>query len=98
MKVHELVTDELWATIEPLLPAHPSRPQGGRPRVADRAALCGVSFVLRTGIQWRMLPTELGCGSGVTCWQRLRDWAHAGVWHRLHRVLLERLDEAGKVD
>ena len=45
-----------------------------------------------------MLPAEMGCGSGMSCWQRLRDWHEAGVWAALHRVLLERLQAAGQVD
>ncbi len=98
MKVHELVDDELWAVIEPLLPTHPAQPRGGRPWLPDRPALCGIIFVLRTGIQWRWLPSELGCGCGITCWRRLRDWERAGVWHRLHHVLLEWLEEAGEFD
>ena len=83
MRVHELVNDELWAAIAPLLPPRAPHPKGGRPWADDRAALCGILYVLRTGIQWRMLPAELGCSSGVTCWRRLRDWARAGVWRRL---------------
>ena len=98
MRVHDLVSDELWAAIAPLLPPHPPHPQGGRPWVADRAALCGIVYVLKTGIQWRMLPRELGCGSGVTCWRRLRAWQEAGVWHALHRALLDRLGAADKID
>ena len=98
MKVHELVSGELWDALEPLLPPRPAQPRGGRPWLPDRPALCGILFVLRTGIQGRWLPQELGCGSGVTCWRRLRAWARAGVWHRLHRVLLARLDETGKLD
>ena len=93
-----LLPDELWAVIAPLLPPEPPKPRGGRPRVSDRAALTGVLFVLKTGIPWRMLPPELGCGSGMTCWRRLRDWQAAGVWHRLHRVLLDRLAEADRLD
>ena len=72
--------------------------QGGRPRVSDRAALTGIIFVLKSGIPWEMLPQELGCGSGVTCWWRLRDWQEAGVWDRLHRELLDRLGEADRID
>lgn len=87
----ELVSDELWEAIEPLLPEEPPKPKGGRPRVPDRATLAGIVFVLKTGIPWEMLPKEMGCGSGSTCWPRLRDWQEAGVWRRLHRVLLERL-------
>lgn len=98
MKVHALVTDELWAAIEPLLPPHPPHPKGGRPFLADRPALCGIIYVLKTGIDWNWLPLELGCGSGSTCWRRLRDWQEAEVWHRLHRALLDRLAGAERLD
>jgi transposase len=94
----ELVTDELLETIEPLLPPEPPKPQGGRPRIDDRAALTGIVFVLKSGIPWEMLPKEMGCGSGMTCWGRLKEWHEAGVWERLHRVLLDRLGEADQID
>ena len=94
----ELVTDELWETIEPLLPPEPPKPQGGRPRIDDRAALTGIVFVLKSGIPWEMLPKEMGCGSGMSCWRRFKEWHEAGVWERLHRVLLERLGEAEQID
>lgn len=93
-----LVSDELWSMIEPLLPPERPKPKGGRPPVAARAALTGILFVLRSGIPWEMLPLEMGCGSGVTCWRRLRDWQQAGVWERLHRELLNRLQEADRID
>ena len=95
---HELVTDELWAVVSPLLPEEPPKPKGGRPRCSDRDALRGIVFVLRSGIPWEMLPREVfGC-SGMTCWRRLRDWQRAGVWDALHRVLLKRLHRAGELD
>ena len=93
-----LVSDELWALVAPLLPPEPPKPKGGRPRVPDRAALTGIIFVLKSGIPWEMLPPELGCGSGVTCWRRLRDWQEAGVWDALHQTLLDRLGEAERID
>ena len=76
-----LVTDELWAALQPLLPPQPLRPQGkgGRPRLSDRRALTGILWVLRQSIPWERLPPELGCGSGMTCWRRLRAWQAAGV-------------------
>ena len=83
--------------IEPLLPAKAPKPMGGRSRYDDRLALVGIIFVLRSGIPWEMLPCEMGC-SGMTCWRRLRDWQQAGVWAGLHRVLLERLSDAGHLD
>jgi len=94
----ELVSDDLWREIEPLLPAEPPHPKGGRPRVPARAALTGILFVLYSGIPWEMLPQEMGCGSGMTCWRRLRDWHQAGVWHKLHRLMLDKLGIAGKID
>ncbi|TFL16195.1 IS5 family transposase [Jannaschia formosa] len=95
---HELVSDEMWAAVEPLLPEEPPKPKGGRPRVPDRDALRGIVFVLRSGLPWEMLPREVfGC-SGMTCWRRLRDWQQAGVWDRLHRTLLERLHRSGELD
>jgi transposase len=94
----ELVSDELWQIIKPLLPTEPSKAKGGRPRIPDRAVLSGIVFVLRSGIPWRMLPKEMGLGSGVTCWRRLRDWQRAGVWRRLYRALLDLLGRSGKVD
>ena len=97
MMAAPLVPDDLWAVIEPLLPPDLARPKGGRPRVSDRVALAGILFVLRTGIQWRDVPAEMGC-SGKTCWRRLVEWHAAGVWAALHRVLLERLREADRLD
>ena len=94
----ELVSDELWEVIEPLLPEEPPKPNGGRPRIDDRAALTGILFVLKSGIPWEMLPQEMGCGSGMTCWRRLKEWNEAGVWERLHRRLLDRLGEADQID
>ena len=93
-----ILSDELWSVIEPLLPPPKPRPKGGRPPIPDRAVLTGILFVLMTGIPWEMLPKEMGCGSGMTCWRRLQAWQEAGVWHRLHQVLLERLAEADQID
>jgi transposase len=93
-----LLSDELWEIIEPLFPAEPPKPKGGRPRVSNRAALTGILFVLKTGIPWEMLPQEMGCGSGMTCWRRLRDWQEAGIWDRLHLILLERLAKQDQID
>ncbi len=93
-----ILDDALWEVIAPLLPAQRPKPKGGRPRTDDRAALTGILFVLRSGIPWEMLPQELGCGSGMTCWRRLRDWQAAGVWDRIHQALLDRLGEREAID
>jgi transposase len=93
-----LLPDDLWDLIRPHLPARPPSPKGGRPRLDDRRALTGILFVLKTGIGWEDLPCEMGCGSGMTCWRRLRDWQQDGTWQKIHGVLLDRLDRAGKID
>ena len=93
-----LVSDELWAMVEPLLPVEGPKPKGGRPRVSNRAALTGIVFILKTGLPWEYLPQEMGCGSGMTCWRRLKEWHGAGVWQGLHLVLLERLHQADALD
>lgn len=93
-----LLSDALWAIIQPQLPIHAPGPKGGRPRLDDRRALTGILFVLKTGLPWEDLPAELNCGCGMSCWRRLRDWQADGTWDRIHAVLLERLHDAGKLD
>jgi len=94
-----IVPDGLWQRIEPLLPKPERNPRyPGRKRLPDRQVLCGILFVLHTGIQWEFLPQELGFGSGMTCWRRLEEWNRAGVWQRLHELLLAELHAAGKLD
>src|SRR5215471_9970613 len=93
-----LLSDELWAVIEPILPKWTPSPKGGQPPVPDRAALTGILFVLKTGIPWEDLPCEMNCGCGMTCWRRLRDWQADGTWDRIHEVLLGRLRGADKID
>ena len=93
------VSDELWELVEPLLPKKPRRARyPGRRRLPDREALSGILFVLHTGIPWMHLPQELGYGSGYTCWRRLDEWQQAGVWDRLHALLLARLRAAGEIE
>jgi transposase len=93
-----LLSDALWNLIQPLLPCRPRRLKSGRPCLPDRACLTGILFVLRSGIPWEMLPQELGCGSGMTCWRRLRDWQEAGIWQLIHFALLDWLARYGQID
>jgi transposase len=83
-----ILSDALWNEIEAFLPKPTRSPKGGRPAVSNRACMMGILFVLKSGVSWNMLPPEMGCGSGVTCWRRLRDWTKAGVWPKLHHWLL----------
>ena len=92
-----LVTDDLWAIVEPLLPKHEASPKGGHPRVPDRVCLTGILFVLKTGLPWEDFPQEMGC-CGMTLWNRLEEWRKAGVWDQLHRVLLGKLRQEDQID
>ena len=92
-----LIPDELWSLIEPHLPPERPIPYGRRP-IPNRQALIGILFVLKTGIPWEYLPQEMGCGCGMTCWRRLRDWQKAGVWDRILKVLQDKLGEQDRID
>jgi transposase len=93
-----LVSDDLWEAIKSWLPPEPTDARGGPPRVGHRAALAGILYVLRHGLRWRDLPQELGYGSGVTCWRRLRQWQQQGIWQAVHQTVLNWLGELGAID
>lgn len=92
-----LVSDALWALVEPLIPSTPPSPKGGQPPKSNRLCLTGLLFVLKTGIPWEDFPQEMGC-CGMTLWNRLRDWQRAGVWQKVHEVLLAKLRQADRID
>jgi transposase len=95
-----LVSDALWARIEPLLPPPKRRRRRypGRKPLDPRKVLTGIIFILKTGIPWEYLPVEMGCGCGMSCWNYLRAWQKAGVWQALHHALLDELQEADTID
>jgi transposase len=95
-KTKRALTDEQWERVAPHLPAHPPSPKGGRPRADDRACLEGILWLLRTGARWQDIPVDLPSGS--TCWRRLQAWAFDGVLEGVQAVLVEGLDELGKLD
>jgi transposase len=88
--------DRLWDRVRHLLPPPPPHPKGGRPFADHRSCFEGIVCVLRNGLRWRQMPA--GYPSGVTCWRRHRQWTEAGVWHRVWKLVLAELDEAGKLD
>jgi transposase len=92
------ISDDLWEAIQPRLPPEPARCHGGPPRVSHRAALGGIVFILRQGLRWNDLPQELGYGSGVTCWRRLRQWQDVGIWSAVHQVVLNWLGDLDAID
>jgi transposase len=95
-----LIDDALWGRIAPLIPKRRrgAGHRAGRRPHPDRAVLTGILFVLRSGLPWKMLPLEMGCGSGSTCRRRLLAWQRAGVWRRVHLALLTELRRRGRLD
>jgi transposase len=98
--MQSLVTDQLWQRVEPLLPTPPPRRfrSPGRKPLDYRKILTGILFALKTGIAWDDLPAELGCGCGKTCRHYLRLWYQAGVWQKLHALLLAERNGADQID
>jgi transposase len=94
----QILKDELWNKIEPLLP--PEKPKGsnGRPPIPNREAFTAIVFVLKTGIPWEDLPQEMGCGCGMSAWRRLQKWQELGVWKKLHESFLNELGKEGHID
>jgi len=94
------ITDALWERLQPLIPPPPKRRFRfpGRKPLDYRKILTGILFVLKTGIAWDDLPSELGCGCGKTCRYYLQAWHQAGVWLKLHAVLLAELNNADQID
>jgi transposase len=95
-----LLSDALWQRVEPLLPTPKPRRfrYPGRKPLDYRKVLTGIIFVLKTGLAWEDLPCEMGCGSGMSCLNYLKAWHQAGVWARLHQLLLQELEDADKID
>lgn len=95
-----LVPDALWERVQPLLPVPPPRRFRfpGRKPLDYRKILTGILFVLKTGIAWDDLPAELRWGCGKTCHRYLQRWHQAGVWLKLHALLLAELNGADQID
>jgi transposase len=92
----KLLTDAQWEKIAPLVPEPPKSRRGGRPWCKSREVLEGVLWVLKTGARWRDLPAQYPSPS--TCWRRLRRWEQEGVWLKIWRAFLGKLDEKGELD
>lgn len=94
----EILPDDLWNIVEPLIPNKPRRTRfPGRKRIDDRTVLQGILFVLKTGMPWEYFPKEMGC-SGMTLWRRLREWMVSGIWQKILESIIAKLNAAGNID
>ena len=87
---------ELWEAFKKLLSPWPSKPKGGRPPMSDKKAFCAIYYVLRTGIQWKALPTALGAASTVH--DRFQKWRRQGLFKKLWGVALKKYDKVKGID
>jgi len=85
------MSDAFWRHVAPLLPKYSTSRFGGRPRVDLRKVMDGIYYVLRTGCQWRALPSEYGAGSTVH--RYFQEWSERGVFGRAWRQMLKRYDQ-----
>lgn len=86
-------SDELWAELRPLLPNYKLSPKGGRPRLDNKQILEGILFVFKNKIPWKTVPKEFGSGTALNDY--FREWAKAGVFHKLkenHKIKFLYLD------
>ncbi len=77
------LTDEQWAKLEPLLPprAHTGRP----PKYPLREIVNGMLYVLRGGIAWRMMPSDLPPWRSVYWY--FMQWRDSGLFERINDTL-----------
>jgi len=80
------IPDELWDRVQVWLPKRGRSAKGGRPRVTDRRAMCGILYRLRTGCQWDAIASEFGSRS--TCYRRFVEWTAAGVFKMMYIEML----------
>lgn len=90
------IPDELWNRIQVWIPRHRRSTKGGRPPIADRRAMSGILYRLRTGCQWDAIPSEFGSRS--TCYRRFVAWTNAGVFKMMHVEMLLYYDEKRGID
>jgi transposase len=89
-----VLTDQMWARIEPVLP--PVKGAMGRPMVDHRPLVEGAIYRYRTGIAWRDLPAEFG--PWQTVWKRHHRFSVDGTWDKVLATLVAQADAAGEID
>jgi transposase len=93
MVARQEISDETWATLEPLL----AKPKGrGRPMMDLRSTVGGITWRFRTGAPWRDVPERFGHWNSI--YQRFADWSADGTWARMLATVESSAASAGAVN
>jgi transposase len=100
MSSPQVLDDAIWKKIEKILPTPAPRNHlyAGRKPVDPRKVISGIVHVIAHKIPWEDLPQDLGFGSGMTCWRRLRMLQDKGVWDKISLVLRRSLPDGANID
>jgi len=90
------VSDELWSIIANILDKLDPPADTGRKRIDLRAALNGIIYQMRSGVQWNQLPEQFGDDSSVH--RTMQRWVTKGVFQRIWAMLVESCDDLDGVD
>lgn len=94
MATRRVLTDEMWARLEPLLPDRTPR-RGGQWR-DHRDVVEAIIWRTRTGSPWRDLPADFP--SYQTVWYRLDRWAKDGTLDAVLKTLQGDAHAAGDLE
>ena len=83
------VSDDEWAFVAPYLTL--MKEDAPQREYSLREVFNGLCYIVRTGIQWRMMPNDLP--PWYTVYQQTQRWLHAGVFEDLVRDLRMMLRE-----
>ncbi len=90
------IPDAPWERIDLLLPSYKRSCKGGRPRLPVRKVVCGILYVLRTGCQWKAMPSQFGSGSAIHAY--FQEWVVLGVFEKLWQVARAEYDDLKGID
>lgn len=76
-----------------MLPDHPARPKGGRPRADKRQAIAGIFWILDNGAKWKDLPEEYGTKSSVH--RAFQRWVKMAAFEELLGQMGELVEKTG---
>ena len=94
MGTRRLLTDEMWAELEALLPDRTPQ-RGGRWR-DHREVIEAIVWRFRAGAPWRDLPADFP--PFTTVWERFDAWSKSGIWDEVLRRLQGQAHAVGELE